>query len=78
MTEMLKRSKRVQTDLIRNGLKTPAFVIEMVAYYTIADEQIKAEQLLRNATSKGWRLNSYILSNPIFELLSSRQRYMIQ
>ena len=78
MTEMLKRSKRVQTDLIRNGLKTPAFVIEMVAYYTIADEQSKAEQLLRNATSKGWRLNSYILSNPIFELLSSRQRYMIQ
>lgn len=78
MTEMLKRSKRVQSDLIRNGLKTPAFVIEMVAYYTIADEQSKAEQLLRNATSKGWQLNAYILSNPIFELLSSRQRYLIQ
>ena len=78
MTTMLKRSKRVQSDLIRNGLKSPTFVIEMVAYYTIADEQTKADQLLRNASSKGWKLKSYIQSNPIFELLSTRQQYIIQ
>jgi hypothetical protein len=78
MTTMLKRSKRIQADLIRKGLKTPAFVIEMVAYYVLADEQIKAEQLLRNAMSKGWKLNHYIEHNPIFELLTSRQKYMIQ
>lgn len=78
MMTMLKRSKRIQTDLIRNGLKTPTFVMEMVAYYVIAGEQTKAEQLLRNAMAKGWKLNRYIEHNPIFELLTSRQRYIIQ
>ncbi|NQZ06213.1 MAG: winged helix-turn-helix domain-containing protein [Algicola sp.] len=76
MTKQLGRSKDIQRHLLSHGVRTPFLVAHMVAYYTLMGEQNKAEQLLQNARLRGWNLNRYITSNPIFELLPSRASYI--
>jgi hypothetical protein len=75
---LLERSKSIQTTLLQQGLKTPIFVAETLAYYVLNDEQSKAERLLHNTTRKGWHLSRYIAHNPIFELLQNREQFVEQ
>jgi TolB-like protein/Tfp pilus assembly protein PilF/DNA-binding winged helix-turn-helix (wHTH) protein len=71
MTKRLQLSRDIQRHLLDHGVKTPFLVAQMMAYYTLMGEQNKAEQLIQNARLKGWNLNRYMTSNPIFELLPS-------
>ena len=72
----LEMSQQRQDRLKQNGLRTPLFVVQMVAWYALSDKQNQAEQLLRNAKSKGWRLNHYLAHDPMFEVLKNRQQFI--